>query len=835
MSEAEKLDPKAIPEDQQARRQLAEELKDKAQAAFERGELLTASLHASDLLMLYPNERAYLEKFDEIVLSTEDPLALLPVASGSVHVATAAGRARVLMMQRRLPEALSLLCRVVDVAPDVPYVHWIGRWLQPQIVQQLPWDLLAGSIVRTAMSAALRVPVPPREMDPRTINLRAAATIFETMREVHPDQAVLWYGESLIRRRLSDPAANVALAEAATHRFPQDWRVRVALLNAYRDDERPDEALVQARAAMAIDPADLSPLHDAAWAMLDGMRNSDAVTLFEELHTRDPSYPGAKACMHYSRWLTTRGDDDRLALVRMRERNWWDRQIKVFTDEVDPPKPFLNVLPGPGDATAAAARHLTSELARVIECCGSAGTIDLTLGSGCLESPSVQLAFDLAMKSLGAQGTLRVEVAEVQSPDPRLDKAQLSTRLWQYEGTDAKPVYPTGDVRAQEAIASLARQVFGRDSWDAEAAQIAASFGNEGYHALVSVLTYPPLPPPEEGIDPITWTWRCQVATAVTLSHLGPWATGSARAALYSMVYGPSDWITSAAIIAFGWRAHEDPAVRAEVEPIFAWLRTVIPEKGYTPWEIVLAEVWLGLGGHSGETMADLRGWIARYDETIHEKNVVRPPERRYGGLNLEDYARFSAHRDRILSSLGYQDRLGTVMTFTFEPPAELAELCQQWNVPLRSPQTGGVYPFITEWQEAMNANPSLHERFIEHQRTFALEHLGVSAQEKAALDEVLDGRMDMHQRMAQAQTAQRELDEGGGDSDPDPVVFPGQPVEKLSDYVAILKGMQGGDMMGALAKYGLDMMSYTNVAQAWGAKLAADPSLTERFTRMMG
>jgi hypothetical protein len=45
---------------------------------------------------------------------------------------------------------------------------------------------------------------------------------------------------------------------------------------------------------------------------------------------------------------------------------------------------------------------------------------------------------------------------------------------------------------------------------------------------------------------------------------------------------------------------------------------------------------------------------------------------------------------------------------------------------------------------------------------------------------------------------------------------------------------MQGGDMMGALGKFGLDMGSYMTVAQAWGVKLAADPLLTAKFSEMM-
>lgn len=45
---------------------------------------------------------------------------------------------------------------------------------------------------------------------------------------------------------------------------------------------------------------------------------------------------------------------------------------------------------------------------------------------------------------------------------------------------------------------------------------------------------------------------------------------------------------------------------------------------------------------------------------------------------------------------------------------------------------------------------------------------------------------------------------------------------------------MQSGNMMGALSAYGLDMMSYGSVAQAWAAKMAADPILTDKFSRMM-
>src|SRR5690606_7713696 len=243
--------------------------------------------------------------------------------------------------------------------------------------------------VKTALTIAVSVPVPPPEDDPRIPNLRAAAAFFATLRQCYRGESILWYGETLIRRRLGDAAETLAIAEEAARLFPGDWRIRTGLLNAYRDAERPDDALVQARTALEINPSDLSPLHDAAWAFVDTVRNEEAAGLFSELLERDPGYPGAAACKHYARWLAYRSTDDEQALLRLREQMPWDEQAVRFADEVEPSKPYVNVLPGPGDATATAARHLASELAHVIKCCGIGGSVEIGLHTKHLDSPSV--------------------------------------------------------------------------------------------------------------------------------------------------------------------------------------------------------------------------------------------------------------------------------------------------------------------------------------------------------------------------------------------------------------------------------------------------------------
>lgn len=787
------LDPKALPRAQKERRQIAIELQNEAKAAHAREDLVRATRLAADLLMLYPNERAYLDVFDAIVLASPDPLALLPGEPHELSVATAAARARILMMQRRLPEALELLADAVRAAPELPYLHWAARWLQPEIVRSLSWDLLFETVVKPALTITIGVAVPPPEDDPRIANLRAAASLFASLRECHPRESILWYGETLIRRRLDEPNETLSMAEAASARFPKDWRIRTALLNAYRDAGRPDDALAQARAALELDPSDPSPLYDAAWAYVESQRHDSAAHIFAECVEHDPDSPGVRAAMHYARWLARRAPEDERALIELRDRRPWDEEARRLADEVEPSRPYVNVLPPPADPSAEEARAFVAELARVIDRAGAEPRYDVVVRARHLDSPSVAVAFRLALTELGTQGSLRFEPEIIPSPDPRTDKAPVSTPIWRYEGALPTPVHPLGDRRAQEAIANIARTLYRRREWDAAAKRVADQFGYGGYHALLSVLTHPPAP--AEGFDAFAWTWRCQVATALALSHLGPWESGSARAALYSMVYGPSDWITAAALIAFGARVDERPELRGEVETLFRWLRTQVPRQGFTAWEVVLAEVWRGLGAHDSALETELEAWIAR--ASLPERNPVEPVPRKYAGLTLEEYARFALERDRILAAPGPGS----------ESP-ELAELCLRYGVPVARPS-------IEAWRAAMDATPALRERVLEVQRALAV-------------DERPLGTMELPKAQASVRPKQASAE------DDDPTVFPGQPVAKLSDYVEMLESLRRGDIMGTLKRYGLDVESYARVARAWFDRLAADPALNEKFERRL-
>jgi tetratricopeptide (TPR) repeat protein len=608
MEPTKPLDPTELPDEPNARSELGERLKARARETFQRGELISAMLFASDALMLFPNERQYLDLADEIALASPDPLATVPVATGAVHVATAAVRARILMMQKRLPEAIDLLCQVIDVAPDLGYLPWLSRWCNPEVIARLGWEVFGNHVVRTVLRAGLRVPPSVASDDPRVPNVRAGADLFAALRNQYPNEAALYFGEALLRRRLGDAQATLNVALAGVQRFPQDWKIQTAAAAAFRQAGRPDEAERHVRVALQIDPKDNSPLFDLGWAYLDAKQPERAAQLFHELLSREPDYEDAKPSYHYARFVAHQTPEDRNALFVLRERQWWSHLTRQLCDEIEPMQVYYTFLQGPGDAIASAARSFSRELLPILKCCGQGLQCSIGFESKFLESPSVGMAFDLVMRTMGASGTLEVKVEEVQQPDPRADKAQVQYRLWGYQGTTPQKLYPPADPRAQQVIASLASQLYRQDVWDAAARSIAQQWGDAWLHGFLAVMTDPPAPPAETGFDGFYWVYRCQVAVALVLSHLGPWQTGPGRGALFSLVFGPSDWTTSAAIIALGFRAKADPALRPEIEQLFAWLRTQAPARGYTDWETVLAQVWLGLGGHQEATTAGIRG-----------------------------------------------------------------------------------------------------------------------------------------------------------------------------------------------------------------------------------
>jgi hypothetical protein len=399
------------------------------------------------------------------------------------------------------------------------------------------------------------------------------------------------------------------------------------------------------------------------------------------------------------------------------------------------------------------------------------------------------------------------------------------------------------DLRASEAIAKIAMEPYHLELWDPPAKQTAAQMGTAWLpHVLATMVNPPPLPP---SWDSLLWVQRCQIAAALVIGRMETtWQGSERKKALTSLALGPTDWTTDAAIAVLAWLAKDDAAVRADAATIFATLEKAIPPNGYTCFEYPVTCAWLSLPGLDPATKKRLE----EYKKQIEARDRAAPDakdeeeeeeqEERHGGLTLEQYAELSVRRDAILMKQGGGVlKAGMAMAGRGAYP-ELEALCKEFGIDPNQTTPGhksAAAGHIPEWDQRINSDRRVQEMFFAMQNDARLKQQGIdfNSHEGRVAEQIRSGNFDVEGATAGAQAAAQAMAAGDA-GDPDPVVFPGQKIAKLSDYVKLMKGMQKGDMMGALKAAGLDMGSYMTVAQAWGVKMAADPTLTAKFSKMM-
>jgi hypothetical protein len=485
---------------------------------------------------------------------------------------------------------------------------------------------------------------------------------------------------------------------------------------------------------------------------------------------------------------------------------------------------FVDYHPGPGDATA----HFADEtMARAAADPQGANGDTVTMNVSHVESPSVQTAWRLRTAEIGITLTLKTFFEAIQSPDPRVPKGQVDFVLWTYSGTTAQPALGAPDPRAAEAVAEIAAQRYHLPSWGDAAMTTAQQFGDAWAQHLLATMLYPP--PAPEHVHPLDWVPRVQIAAALVIA-----AMPSGHRVLQSLALGPVDWCVDAAIVALGELACRNAAAQPSVEQLFAYLRGQIPKEGFTCYAYALACTWLRLVPVGDPRAAELHAWLERILNGQEGGTTSKGSIGMIGGLNMETYAEFCVKRDLLTMQQGYQGRVGAAMQ-AFGGGAgqgSLEALAAEYGVPM----VGGGTAYIEGWNDAINRDPRLGLAFAQTQARIKLQLQGIdpdSAEARLSHNLMQGKGLDQEEEMRKAQAAQQQLAAGQG-GDPDPVVFPGQPVARLSDYVGLMKRMQGGDFNGALAAYRLDMGSYMLVMQAWGTKLGVDPGLNAKFGQMM-
>jgi hypothetical protein len=225
------------------------------------------------------------------------------------------------------------------------------------------------------------------------------------------------------------------------------------------------------------------------------------------------------------------------------------------------------------------------------------------------------------------------------------------------------------------------------------------------------------------------------------------------------------------------------------------------------------------------------------------------------GGVTLAQYAEVLAKRERLLDDGNIEKGLFGVKGDKDWVLSMLEGSCERHRLPHVQGDLERTARSV-EWDNAIRTNPAVQAawRDVYAAALVSMNNLatmGPAFEEHrrryAANDEVLfnpflpvakrkrgistAGKNEFAAGLVQAYHAQTAP---GGDGDPDPVLFPGERLSKMSDFVRIQKAMQRGDFPGILAREGIDMAYYGQMSIRWAQVVQSDPSLAMRYSRAL-
>jgi hypothetical protein len=89
---------------------------------------------------------------------------------------------------------------------------------------------------------------------------------------------------------------------------------------------------------------------------------------------------------------------------------------------------------------------------------------------------------------------------------------------------------------------------------------------------------------------------RIQLAAASVLAHLDEgWENSVRRKALYSILFGPLDWTTTAAIITLSYLAIKCEVISPDIHQAFLKVEKAVPKKGFCCYLHALYYNWQSL------------------------------------------------------------------------------------------------------------------------------------------------------------------------------------------------------------------------------------------------
>jgi tetratricopeptide (TPR) repeat protein len=514
---------------------------DLARQAIKKGEIHHAAHHLACVVALDPKRPGLAEAIAAWMKLSDTPLSHVDVTNG-IYYGVAALRAMVLARLGDSAGAVLLLLQVLAAKPDAPFLDLVGEWLTPPVARALPPAPALASMLKWVQHDHLRVGLFPlvqriHEAQPaegqatwllsRLLRMsgkaKEALALLTEVHPVHPSYFTA-IGLAAARKETGDVEGCIAANEEALQFRADDIGVRLDLGDTHLELGRFDAA----RAAYAA-VLEQQPNHD--WAhpslvYLDVREGKlEAVAALEAL-ARDAK-PGTRAAVLFDR-------------------------VRPYVLSLTPPSSsIVNAIVG------ALQRNFTPK----------------KFGVSSLEPASVVASVNDLIPGIA------IDFAEVPSPDPRKPRRKLPFKsVWTYEASGFAGILGGIDLQARpgvappaeevmRAIATIASSAFNRAAWAEAAQDLGARLGPDAVRAILGAMAYPG--PRPEGMTPWDWRFRVQVVAALTLLGVDRGWTNSARQrAFFTLLYGPVDWATTAALVAMTELACRVPEQRKTLADI---------------------------------------------------------------------------------------------------------------------------------------------------------------------------------------------------------------------------------------------------------------------------
>ena len=549
-----------------------------ARAELDKGDSLAHGVnHLANLLHFDPGNREWMALFDQYLDRSNGNLETLVPRGDELYAASEAMRALIWRRQGRLAEAVALIVQVTS-ATHPKYLHgWALDWVEPEgAIESLPKDnalhllaLALNSMPEARMATVAQV---------RQAQRWAAVTERALQRADADGMTIMLRAGTLRKAGRFDDALGVV--KPALEAAP-DWNKAVALGLILRQKGDLAAASDAFEAAQRIDP-DVTTYLEGGDTFFEADRWNEARSWYRRALAKEPAQEWAKPSDLFCQWKLT-GDQAFFDRVVELAKAGNQRANNLWSAAFDQPHE-------PQDATANVLRQIRGRLEEFAKTEG--GSINLDLSS--LEAPSNGLAFALELAAKGADLAVDFRVAAIPDPDPRQPIDAVRYKLWDYQGTDAKPGLPPPSGHVQQAIAELAHGAFNRELSFARASRVAERLGAQALPDILATMVHPPPLPPAR--DALEFVPRIQLEAMHVAAQVDDgWQGSQRRTALMSVLFGPMDWATNAAIDVLAFLAERNPAYAYDVHKSFQFLEQKCPTDGYCCWRNNLYHRWLSL------------------------------------------------------------------------------------------------------------------------------------------------------------------------------------------------------------------------------------------------